>query len=256
MICIIIPTLDRFTSLINTIDKLRRFSLNRKFVIAVVVDGNWKMMKRLNLHWQSGIGRRPEMLMFNDQRIGWGRSINKVMAETDYDYYMAASDDLEFLPGTLSIALEDMNKHFPDGDGVIGFNQANLKHFCPGAFVLVGRKWVDRFPERQMYFPGYKHFCVDSEHWHYAESEGKFFFSLGATVVHRRFQDECHRLAQSSLKRDRVIWWMKKGNPELYWGNNNDLEYWQSKINRIIGNGKLQEYYKKGRKFLGSGGVT
>lgn len=256
MICIIIPTLNRFTSLINVISKLRRFSIYRNFAIAVVVDGNKELIKRINRHYGNVVGKRPEFIFFNEKRIGWGRSINRVLQETNFQFYMSASDDLEFLPGTLSIAMNDLLTHFPDGDGVVGFNQQNLKHFCPGAFVLVGRKWVERFPEDQMYFPGYKHFCVDSEHWHYAESEGKFFFSTGAIVYHQRFQDDCHRIAQKSLKYDRVLWWLKKGKPEHYWGNDRSLTPWQIKMNQIVKQGKLEIYYNKGQRFLRAGGIT
>jgi hypothetical protein len=222
MINVVIPTLDRYKSLILTLNTLKRTIKNWaehdgnkaikykfSFRITVVVDGSKQYFRNLQ-----NIGGITSVL--NSERIGWGKSINRIMKETDDEYYFSASDDLEFLPGTLANAFKAMKERFPDGDGVIGINQ-NLKHFCPGAFVLVGRKFVNRFPDRQLYNPAYKHFCVDSELWHYAQSESKFFFCKDALVVHRRYQDDCHRLAQSTLRQDRLIWWAKKGRPERYW---------------------------------------
>jgi len=125
---------------------------------------------------------------------------------------------------TFSAAMDSMWFHFPEGDGVIGINQ-NLRHFCPGAFGLIGRRFVNRFPDRQVFFPGYKHFCGDSELWHYAKSEECFHFCKKALVNHRRFDDKTHRIAQSTLGEDRRIWWQKKGKPNLYWGNNFRLRW-------------------------------
>jgi len=221
IIHIIIPTLDRYQSLIQTIKSLNINSNFRDFMIHVVVDGNKPYYKRL------GNQNLPNTrLIFNPVRIGWGKSINMVIrlleprmieeAINETPLFFSASDDLQFDSGTLGNALFDMNQHFPDGDGVIGIRQ-DLKHFCPAAFSLVGNKFVNRFPDRQLYNPIYDHFCVDSELWHYALSEKKFFFSKNALVVHRRYQDDCHRLAQKTLKADRLKWWAKKGKPELYW---------------------------------------
>jgi len=252
MINIVIPTLSRFALLMQTIGSIQR-SIYPSFRISIVVDGD-------DLKYRDRIAdvilrEKNVELYTNHKRIGWGRSINSVMMQTDDDYYFSASDDLTFQPATLTYAFSEHCKIFPDGDGVVGINQGNMRHFCPGAFVLADRKWINRFPDRQMYFPMYKHFCVDSELWHYALSEKRFHLCKTATVTHNRPHDDCHKLAQRTLKRDRVLWWFKKGNPKLYWGNFNDLDFWKAKIKKAQAEG-IDKQYNKGRRFLSMGGIT
>lgn len=251
MINIVIPTLSRFELLMQTIRSIRK-SIYPDHKISVVVDGDLKYRDRI----AKAISFMPNVeLYFNQKRIGWGRSINGVMAQTNDDYYFSASDDLTFRPDTLILAFRSFYLKFKDGDGVIGIKQGNMRHYCPGAFVLVDRKWVNRFPDRQMYFPMYKHFCVDSELWHYALSEKRFHLSKTANVTHNRPHDSCHKLAQATLKRDRVLWWFKKGNPKLYWGNFHDLEFWKAKIKKAEAEG-INIQYNKGRRHLSLGGIT
>ena len=102
----------------------------------------------------------------------------------------------------------DLNRLFPDGDGIIGVTQ-QLGKFCPAAFGLVGRKWVNRFPNRQMMYPKYIHFCSDSELWRYSRGIKRFHLSKAA-VYHNRPFDDCKKLAQTTLTRDRRIWFPRR----------------------------------------------
>lgn len=253
MIHIIIPTLDRQGSLLQTLESIRQNCSDVNYRVTVTVDANEQYYKNL---LTMKAPTKMFQVLYNEKRLGWGNSINKVLGLSDDDYYFSASDDLAFRPGALKKALAWMGRIFPSGDGVLGINQENLKHFCPAAFSLVGRKFINRFPARQLYFPLYRHFCVDSELWHYAKSEKRFFFFEEARVYHRRFNDPCHRKAQASLKYDRVLWWFKKGKPELYWGNFNDLEFWKKKMKKILDEGRLQQVYAMGQGKIGAGGVT
>lgn len=217
-ICLVVPTISRLPSLFRTIETFRQSDTEEKKHVAVIVDDN-----RINyLNQVVSMVRRNKIknieAFFNNSRLGWCRSMNRVFNATDFDFYFYGSDDLTFERKTVTNAIAAMRSHFPDGDGVVGINQ-NLMHFCKAAFGLVGRKFVNRFPARQVFYPYYKHFCGDSELWHFAQSISKFYFCPAAMVHHARPMDECKKLAQTTLRRDREIWWKKKGKPRLYWGH-------------------------------------
>jgi glycosyltransferase involved in cell wall biosynthesis len=211
-IAVVIPTLTRIESLHQTLKSLLAGE-HIEFNAIVVVDGDVDYYHRIE-----GWASNKVIILHNKERIGWGKSINLVCNITDYDAYFSASDDLQFFPDTLAEAVAAMERKFPDLDGVIGINQ-NLQKFCPAAMNLTGRKFINRFPGRKLYNPIYDHFCVDSELWRYAEHQGKFHFCKRSKIIHRRYNDSCHRLAQKTLGKDREIWWKKKHRPETYWPN-------------------------------------
>lgn len=209
----IIPTLNRFQLLVNCVKSLFTGTYHN-LSLTIVVDSNKEMFDRVHRYF---IGAQEKVtVLFNEKRIGWGKSMNNVIRDTDHDFYLYASDDLTFHKMTILNGMACMAAHFPDGDGVIGFNQTNMRHFCPAAFGIVGRQWLKRFPNRALFNPAYKHFCVDSELWHYAKQKGKFYFCRNAGVDHARPNDACHRLAQTTLQRDRAIWRPRKASGRFY----------------------------------------
>ncbi len=222
MIAAIIPTISRFSTLIRTVRSLEESSVD--MIIYIVIDGKQcePYYKNIKNHFK---GNRSIKVYLNEKRKGWGGSINWAIKYFEADYYIAISDDLLFERDAIKKAKKVLDHYFPDGDGAVGFNQKNMRHFCPGAFVMIGTKWADRFPERQIFYPKYIHFCVDSEHWRYAESENRFAFVKDARVTHIRKRDDCHKKAQKTLNSDRRIWFKKKGKTERYWPNSKRLNW-------------------------------
>lgn len=210
----VIPSISRLHSLEQTVRSIKKQAYKNYHITIVVDDGRKDYLRQVHNTFKH---QQKLTILFNPKRLGWPRSMNRVFKETDFDYYFYGSDDLGFGKETILEAMTCIDCKFPDGDGVVGMIQ-NLKHFCPGAFGIFGRKWKERFPDAQVFFPGYMHFCGDSELWHYSKSINKFYFCKRAMVQHRRFQDPCHKLAQKTLRKDREIWWQKKGRPGKYWG--------------------------------------
>lgn len=208
---VIIPTLDRHQLLLETVASLFKCE-HKDLSLTIVVDANRRMFEALRGQLNPQL---PIAILLNEKRIGWGKTVNAVIRDTDYDFYFYASDDLKFHRYAIENAVRCMSKIFPDGDGVIGIRQ-NLPHYCPAAFGLVGRKWLRRFPNRALFNPAYQHFCVDSELWHYARQKNKFHFCEAALVKHERPNDGCHRLAQTTLSRDRAIWRPRKASGRFY----------------------------------------
>lgn len=210
---VVIPTLDRFGLIRKTINSIAAGKY-KKFSITIIVDDNREpYFKRLKNYYCEKPNLKIDIKL-NRRRLGWPNSLNRVFKETDSDFYFYASDDLMFKPNTIERAMLDMNRFFPGGDGVIGITQ-QLGKFCPAAFGLIGRRFVNRFPERSVFYPRYVHFCGDSELWRYSRKIKRFHLSKAA-VHHMRPFDSCKKLAQTTLSRDRKIWFPRRDSGQFW----------------------------------------
>jgi hypothetical protein len=106
----------------------------------------------------------------------------------------------------------------------VGINQKDRGIFCPAAFGIFGKKWKERYPDNQVFFPNYRHYCGDAELWCFAQSAGKFILCEEAQTAHGFARDACNKLAGSTFAKDRELWFQKKEFPEKYWGRSFKLE--------------------------------
>ena len=78
----------------------------------------------------------------------------------DWDIVLLASDDMiPLIKGYDDLIRENMEKYYPDTDGVLWFfdgNRRDLNTLC-----ILGKKYYDRFG--YIYHPGYKSFYCDDE---------------------------------------------------------------------------------------------
>ena len=122
---------------------------------------------------------------------GWipavNREIDKMMHPMCGKAFLMGADDMIFHEGAVQKAVAAMNEKFPDGDGVVGFNQSNLVEHCEAGFTLIGPKFLDRFMGQDFFCPEYKHYYADTEFWKYAKSVDKFYYCVGARVDHFHF---------------------------------------------------------------------
>lgn len=215
---VMISTYDRAKSLKNTVESI--FDGDHKDVcVSIMMDGNISLSRQLNHH--------PARIFLNEERMDYVFSMNRLLQESeDTEGVIYASDDLVFPPYAISEAAEAMEEHFPDGDGLVGLNQN-----CQGidsAFGLMGRKFIERFPERQVFCPDYVHFVSDAELGAFTKSIGKFYFCSGVTLKHERNQqDETFRLGVGMWGRDMAMH-VKRYQKGFLWGSNFGL----------VGNGK------------------
>lgn len=141
----------------------------------------------------------------------------------DYDLQVGLCDDMEMLDGCLLNGIKCFSDNFPDLDGVVGFNQVNVPNGCPNAIGIVGRKFAERFPGRNIYCPDYHHFGVDAECMAYAESVGKFKFCEEAKIYHYhpacscRKPDDTHKSLRVLASNDHSIQEERKKRG-LVWG--------------------------------------
>lgn len=143
----------------------------------------------------------------------------------DLVYYF--NDDVILDPYCLKNSIDSMFKYFPDGDGVVGICQENLpiKDQCKAAFGVIGQKFMQRFPKKQIFCPEYKRFYLDTELYEYSSKIGKHYFDETSKLIHLHPNysnykaDTTHFDVRKHLKEDQKTYNLRK-KKGLLWGLN------------------------------------
>lgn len=203
---VIIPTWNRPALLEKTVESILA-STHKDVAIFVVIDGNPKLLPIVS-GWSMAV-------LYNKERKDWIYSINRALQYARGDGVFYASDDLEFPPTLIAELVAAMESNFPDGDGLIGIKTKPTS--VQGAFGLMGRKFIEHFPDRQTFCPDFVHYSSDFEIGRYARVHKKFFFCETVTLLHHRRFDETSSLAHMTRQRDRGIMSQRRGK-SLIWG--------------------------------------
>ena len=191
-----IPTVspDRLGLLEEEIWSINKSTYVNIYII-IVVDGDAKLYETAKKKFSAF----NISVIQNTKRRGWVASTNRVLKEFNAEYYIYGSDDLAFPPDCIESAMEMMRKKFPDGDGVVTLGRRHK-----AIFGLIGRKWVERFPDRQVFCPYYIHYGSDAEHTRFSHKIGKFAFhpNRDTQVKHYRRNDETRRFSRRSRSKD------------------------------------------------------
>lgn len=87
-------------------------------------------------------------------------AINANLEDFNFDVVLLASDDMiPQIKGYDDIILENMEKYYPDTDGVLWFFDGNRKDL--NTLCILGKKYYDRFG--YIYFKNYRSFYCDNE---------------------------------------------------------------------------------------------
>jgi len=212
---VIIPTHDRINILKKTIDSLLN-SDYPELKIWICVDGNRNMIRAIKDHCPN----HDVKILHNKRRMDAIFSYNKILSAIDNEgAILNATDDLVFYPGTISTAVAKLERTFRDTDGVIGLNQyqdGNPKG-RKYAFCLIGRKFAERYPGRQIYCPDYIHFNSDRELGFHAQNVRKFCFLPAAKIVHIRLPDNTTKLGRTVYVRDKRMYRERQAR-KILWG--------------------------------------
>lgn len=203
---VLIPTWNRLALLEATVKTILD-STHKDTTIFVVIDGNPRLLPVVS-EW-------PVAVLYNKERRDWIYSINRSLQYARGDGVFYASDDLVFPPILLAELVVAMESHFPDGDGLIGVKQKPTG--VDSAFGLMGRKFIEHFPNRHTFCPDFVHYASDFEIGRYARVHKKFFFCDTVTLLHHRSFDETYTLAHKIKQRDRGISVKRRGKG-LIWG--------------------------------------
>ncbi len=204
---VVISTYDRLESLKNCVKSITDGDY-KDISIFIIVDGNKKMI--------NGLKNEPVEILFNSERMDYIISMNKALKHTKGDAAIYGSDELTFRSNCISNVVKAMKEHFPDTDGLIALKQVNKEGGA--AFGLLGRKFINRFPDSTVFCPEFIHYGGDTELKRFARSIGRFYQCNQAIVDHPRLHDNTFRLARKVKIHDKQIY-KKRKNKKLLWGN-------------------------------------
>lgn len=119
------------------------------------------------------------------------------------DVMLWAVDDMEFKPGAIDSAVLSMIERFPDGDGVVGFVQEGNK-FHPTGVGMMGQKFLNRYPNKMPFFPGYWLFACQEILWlcdkiKQHERREAFYQDKGAVIIHNHPCNHPEEMDQTHL---------------------------------------------------------
>jgi len=181
--------------------------------IVIVADGNLDIFETTGTYFENKESENVTIIL-NKERKDWVFSMNRVFKEFGSDYYIYAADDLFFPPACIDYAMIKMWQCFLDGFGLVSIGK---KHKC--AFGLLGYKFVEHFPDRQVFCPDYIHYGSDAELWWTANKLEKIAYIAHrpSSVGHHKMKDETWRIAEGFRARDNAIYHQRK-KMGLSWG--------------------------------------
>jgi hypothetical protein len=193
---IAIPTRNRLKKLQACLASLPKAVDGVALTVTVICDGDAATAAEL-LH-----NPRVDKVLFLRAQRGSVYCRNLVSQSAE-DAFLYATDDIEFRPGALEWAARSLDERFADGDGVVGFNQENSGKFCRAGVALVGQRFLQRYPNRKLFYPGYFHFsCQEIERA--AEALGKFYYCPEAKLIHHHPSLEPRQLDQTHAEARRL----------------------------------------------------
>lgn len=195
---IIVPTRNRLAKLDRMLRTLPREAAGKRINVKIICDDDIDSFAALQ--------QRPGLeVHLTDKRRGAVYCRNLLIRSTK-DALIYATDDIEFSPRAIENAIGAMTARFINDDGVVGFHQEG-NSYNPAGVALVGKAFIDRYPDRALFNPAYFHFACQEIH-RAALSLGKFHLEKTAVVKHwhpasfKREMDRTHGEARQFRKRD------------------------------------------------------
>lgn len=191
-----------------------------KFRIWIVADGDKEVLK-LKDYWN-----KKFITIDYLEHSGLVYCNNWVVRNRVKSHWLQGLDDLIFYPEALQEAVNCLEEKYPEYDGVVGLNQFNIPQY-QFSIPLVGKKFLERFPDKKPFYEKYYHFGADTELGLFAKSLDKFWFCKEAKVFHnhpaieRREEDETHKLARVNIQNDLKLLKKRKKNKN-FWGRRED----------------------------------
>jgi len=219
-ITVVIPTRDRLSKLYRTINSIMTsFKIEKLVDIVVVFDGDEKSFNFFGETYDKLNDKIQLTYCLYPQHVGSVVCRNYAMPYVT-DGLLYATDDIIFYENAIEKAFNDFNYYFPDDDGVVGLSQD--KHsFNPAGVALVGKKFIERYPKRQVFCPLYYHFAAQEVHT-LADKLHRFYLS-SAMLLHKHpafykdERDKTHDDARAFRVKDMNL--MKQRKTEgLIWG--------------------------------------
>jgi hypothetical protein len=220
-----IPTLGLRDSLMDSIDSLLT-STYENIRIIVLVSENDKIIPLLKSLY--GENKKIE-IRFQKKHIGWMQGINVVAKQKGH--LLTFSDDTFVMRDSIEILVAEMDRLFPDSDGMLPMNHTSTawKTRTPdwtGLWPLIGNKFIDRFPGRQVICPDYCHNGGDTELFDFAISINKCIKINDAHILqigrHAGKTDSTSKRSRNICIDDHILY-CKRRQAGYLWGKNFNL---------------------------------
>lgn len=215
---IVIPTYNRVKKLQRLLDSIRKQTY-KNYCITVVADNNCQKTK--NAYEQGMLG--VVNFIVNDKQMMPIRIWNRYLAQSVCANLVYLCDDVELYEDCLEKGVAYLNST----DRLVGFKQIikDSTDSCEAAMGIIGSRFADRFPNRQVFCPEYFNMCVDAELLEYAKKHKVFTFASDAKLTHyhpgyyKSEIDGTHSITRSDFANDRKIRADRK-KAGLLWGEN------------------------------------
>jgi hypothetical protein len=219
---IAIPTLGLRPEITDTIDCLLAQTYE-DIKIFVLIQGAAAEFNRLKAIYPPG---EKLELIFEQERIGWVASINKIAQVPGHLFALA--DDVAMARDAIDILISEMQRIFPDSDGVLCPMLTNTIHKgkrgWAGSFPFIGDKFIERFPERSVICPDYIAYGGDVELPDFACSINKCFEIRDAKLIHFEMRAAAKGDSTSKITRQTglpdIERYFIRQNEGFLWGEN------------------------------------
>jgi len=186
-VAIVIPTYKRKAKLKRCIDSILGGTY-QDFLLFVIADNkDYDTEKFVKEQYTD---RRIYAFTMPSQNyvIGCWNTFSQHFAFLDWDLMAWIVDDVELYPNCLEEGVNCFKSNFDNLDGVVGLSQECPNHpeytYKPFGQVLLGRDFINRYPNRKVCCPAYTHFFQDEEMWSYARGLNKFVECKTAVLKH------------------------------------------------------------------------
>ena len=202
---LVIPTRNRRAKLERALASIPASASGVAIDVIVACDGDETTFRSF-----LGAGRDNIRIVYFAGHRGSVFVRNAVIRET-HDAVIYFCDDMTFYPGAIATVVDEFRSRFPDDDGVVGFGQEGIRGTGnPAAVALVGKKFIDRYPNRDLFFPGYFLFACQ-EVLAAAEALGRFYHAREARTFHYhpafnpKEIDQTHKDGRIFADRDKAL---------------------------------------------------
>jgi len=216
-ITILLPTRNRIEKLKRTLTSIPRLDYIDVWVICDHDKTTVEFIRKLNDEQIKAFPVVPGVQTFNYGSVFCKNAFTRKVS----DGLLYATDDIIFQENAIQNAFECFNRNFLDDDGVVGFVQIG-NAFHPTGVGLVGQKFLQRFPNKMLFYPGYFHFACQEIYDLCLKLGGKFVQEKQAVILHkhpcnykeeldqthldaRLFKNEDHKLMEERKKKG-LIW--------------------------------------------------
>ena len=137
------PTLNRPEFLIKSLDSFYQNKSGR-FEVSFIISANSNDLATNNKSIRKKIKKYQGAEIFFGDHKNKVESYNADIGKTDFDIIIAASDDMVVVEKDYDeIIIKNMEKYFPDTDGVLWFDTGDIN--ITDTLSIMGRNYYERF---------------------------------------------------------------------------------------------------------------